>query len=1560
MSTFAPGATTAGATLTGLVFPNALVFDSSGNLYVTNQSGTTVSKFAPGATTASATLSGLDGPNAMVFDSNGNLYVANYYNNTVSKFAPGAVTASATLTGLNEPDALAFDSSGNLYVANYGTTTVSKFAPGVTTAGAMLAGLSEPESLVFDSSGNLYVGSYGTGSVSKFAPGATTASTTLTGFAFPLLAVDSVGDLYVANYLGTTVSKFAPGATTASATLTGLSGPETPVFDSSGNLFVANSTGTTVSKFTPASITASASAIEIQSSVESRPMLVGGSNSNPVAGINLTTAELAQIETTAGGSITIGDGQQTGNITLSTATPATTAGAAVNVVQEVAGGGQIILDDGAGTATALNGNGGSISITAGTGGITAGASGSTAEIATTGARVTLLTSGPIGTSTNRIQFADDSNTAQQVVFIGSTTVQPSSVYLDGLGSLTLDNIFGAGTNPTIDVTARTNLVVASGATINSGSSPLNLGADLTAAETGDNGVGTLSISSGATVTTTGTITLRGASMNIDTSSNPAVIGGTRALGTTASAALTGLNNAYALSFDASGNLYVVNYQPTGTVSKFVAGSTTPSATLIDLSYPDTLAFDTNGNLYVANYYLGTVSKFVPGATTASATLTGLSDPYGLAFDSSGNLYVVNQGSNTVSRFAPGATTANATLTGLNDPDALIFDTSGNLFVANDMNPGTVSKFAPGATTASTTLTGLNDPNSLAFDSSGNLYVANSGSAVSKFAPGATTVSATIGGLNNPDALAFDSADNLYVAYQSSNTVGVFAAGATTANTTLTGLNRPDALAFDSSGNLYVANYNGGTVSKFTAGSITSAAATAVVIQSSVESRPMQIGTTTNTLGSGIYLTTAELAHLYTTSTGTVTIGDSSQTGNITFSTATPATTAGASVNVVQSTAGSGEIILDDASGSGTGLTGNGGKVTLTAGTGGVMTTLFATGTPLATKGFTASGNSLSLALGFAPTVGTQLTVVNNTATPAGSNPINGTFSNLAQGATVTLNYNATPYYFTANYQGGDGNDLVLTNVAGPTTQLVVTTQPSTVTAGNSFNLTITAEDAQGNVTTSFTGSETVALASNPGGSTLGGTLTVSAVNGVATFSGLTLNNAGDGYTLQVTSGTLTSAVTNDFTVAAGAITATAVNINAIAETNFNGLVATFTDTNPMAPLSDFPPSDVTIHWGDGSSSNATQITQPGGAGTTFQVYGTHTYAAGGNYPVSVSIQVTAAISTFASGFDSPDGLAFGPSGTLYVANSSSGTVSAVSTGGGVSTFVSGFTDPQGLVFDRSGNLYVSQGDNSATVEEVSPGGTVSVYTTAYLAGLYYPNGLAFDSQGDLYAANTPSANVTVVTPGGGSGVLFAANVDSYNPGGRSVTYYVGESLSLPSGLAFDSSGNLYISNIYSGTVTEVTPGGAYSTFASGFDQPEGLAFDSQGNLYVANNGNNTVSEVTPSGVASTFVSSGLDQPEGLAFDADGNLYVANGGNNTVTEVQLASTVTGTATVVGVGATFTDNSPSLNLALNSGASVGHQHRHFLPVHSGLGRVGRHERYQCHRQRIEHAHGDQRRY
>ena len=85
-----------------------------------------------------------------------------------------------------------------------------------------------------------------------------------------------------------------------------------------------------------------------------------------------------------------------------------------------------------------------------------------------------------------------------------------------------------------------------------------------------------------------------------------------------------------------------------------------------------------------------------------------------------------------------------------------------------------------------------------------------------------------------------------------------------------------------------------------------------------------------------------------------------------------------------------------------------------------------------------------------------------------------------------------------------------------------------------------------------------------------------------------------------------------------------------------------------------------------------------------------------------------------------------------------------------------------------------------------------------------------------------------------------------------------------------------MSNFLSNTIQAFTPGGVGSVFASaGLNGPTGLAFDSAGNLYAANDAGSNILQFTPGGVGSIFASTGLTRPYGLAFDSAGNLYAAN-------------------------------------------------------------------------------------
>jgi len=87
-----------------------------------------------------------------------------------------------------------------------------------------------------------------------------------------------------------------------------------------------------------------------------------------------------------------------------------------------------------------------------------------------------------------------------------------------------------------------------------------------------------------------------------------------------------------------------------------------------------------------------------------------------------------------------------------------------------------------------------------------------------------------------------------------------------------------------------------------------------------------------------------------------------------------------------------------------------------------------------------------------------------------------------------------------------------------------------VGVGQPFSADVIALDDSWNYARGFNGSVTIALATNPTGATLGGTLTVTAENGAAQFSDLTLDTPGTGYSLTVSSDGLMGGTTDPFNV----------------------------------------------------------------------------------------------------------------------------------------------------------------------------------------------------------------------------------------------------------------------------------------------------------------------------------------------------------------------------------------------------------------------------------------------
>jgi hypothetical protein len=276
-----------------------------------------------------------------------------------------------------------------------------------------------------------------------------------------------------------------------------------------------------------------------------------------------------------------------------------------------------------------------------------------------------------------------------------------------------------------------------------------------------------------------------------------------------------------------------------------------------------------------------------------------------------------------------------------------------------------------------------------------------------------------------------------------------------------------------------------------------------------------------------------------------------------------------------------------------------------------------------------------------------------------------------------------------------------------------------------------------------------------------------------------------------------------------------------------------------------------------------------------------------------------------------------------------------------------------LAADSKGNLFFVQQDTSV-VRKLTPAGVVSAVAGTGTAGFSGDNGpataaqlgaitdIAVDSAGNLYIAETVSPRIRKVTPDGiittvaGNGMMYLSG-----DGGPATA----ASLCIPTSLAADGKGNLYISFGIPGTdsdggsdfrVRRVDASGIISTYAGNGTLPRpspsappvgngvpatsttvyapNLAADSSGNLYVLDGAR--VRRVTPAGIIATVVGTGVRGMSGeggpavaatvglinqVDSDSRGNLYISDFTNNRIWKVNSAGTI---ATHAGDGAQTT--------------------------------------------------------
>ena len=200
-----------------------------------------------------------------------------------------------------------------------------------------------------------------------------------------------------------------------------------------------------------------------------------------------------------------------------------------------------------------------------------------------------------------------------------------------------------------------------------------------------------------------------------------------------------------------------------------------------------------------------------------------------------------------------------------------------------------------------------------------------------------------------------------------------------------------------------------------------------------------------------------------------------------------------------------------------------------------------------------------------------------------------------------------------------------------------------------------------------------------------------------------------------------------------------------------------------------------------------------------------------------------------------------------------------------------------------------------------------------------PTAVVFDSKGDLWVVDNSNNRVLEYTPPFSTGESASLVIGQTSLTGSGDSSPAG-SLFGPTGLAFDPSGNLWVvdsgnnrvlefkSPFSNGELASIVIGqptfGGYigTTTAGGLNDPSYLAFDPSGNLWVTDQGNNRVLEFTTPfstgekalrvigqenftafAPASTVSARSLFEPLGIAFDSKGDLWLVDSGDNRVLE-----------------------------------------------------------------------------
>jgi sugar lactone lactonase YvrE len=283
--------------------------------------------------------------------------------------------------------------------------------------------------------------------------------------------------------------------------------------------------------------------------------------------------------------------------------------------------------------------------------------------------------------------------------------------------------------------------------------------------------------------------------------------------------------------------------------------------------------------------------------------------------------------------------------------------------------------------------------------------------------------------------------------------------------------------------------------------------------------------------------------------------------------------------------------------------------------------------------------------------------------------------------------------------------------------------------------------------------------------------------------------------------------------------------------------------------------------------------------------------------------------------------------------------------------------PSAIVFDSAGNLYFAETGNHVIRKVDTSGNLTTIAGTgtqgfsgdtgpATSATLDSPQGLALDAANNLYIADTHNHRIRRLNLTTGLITTIAGSTSGFSGDGAPA---LSAQLNLPTALAIDASGNLYLADTanhrirridattglittIAGTGTQGYSGDGAPALSAAIDSPTGITIDPSSNLYLADTHNHRIRKITSStGLITTIAGTGLPSysgdaapasaatlalPHGLTADAAGNLYLADTANHRIRRIDATTGLITTVVGDGTQAFAGDAGPPTAASLDS--------------------------------------------